>query len=1157
MLNTVWRLIALFCVTLLAACGGGGGDNAPTEGTQSISGQLPSAHWVVSATDGTGAFAGQANVAADGSYVLNVTGHEGPFIVQAVPQMASALRTQKGIALTPAPLPEGALYSYISEFPAADAEGAATGHANINALTTVVLRQLLAGDPRVMYGKPLPVLSHAQLQAATSALLRDWFTPASRVLADDSIDLLTLDLFTAPADVMTQVHAWLSDRALTMDDEGNFEYVEAASGQTVRIAAGVVGKTVSSLSFVPLAEPAREGVAVQLAVKAVFSDESNADISPALIQFSATAGALVSNTGVLTAGEGDTVVTASIWGKTATLEVPVLPVPALDSLRIDNPPAAIDGLQQAQLQAIATFADGSEQSGVQVSWSVNDSNTASISSNGLLSAARLQADATVQVTASLTLKGVTRTATTSILVREFVNSVVNAVITGPAAVDSKASAHYALQLTLRDGTQAQVNADSWTATPAERATVSAAGLVTTARSDAASSFTLAATYTDPLTGQAVSITSRQISINPFVLQVQELRVHGYGNLVTPQSATYRVTAVTNDGDYDVSANASWQLQATSFATLSGNVLTAANMSEAEEEVQLTVSYGGASATLAVHIQPASLTLQGVQIIAPGLYDNAGATIDDTIYLLENQAYDLSGLQQAAEIYAQASWTGGFRSRVAASWSTDHASAQISGQTLTLGAFSRDVFEEFRLTATLADPQDEANEVSHAIRVVVLKALPPAVGTIPDDLADGTFSYVYNYNSNLELGTHIFTRGTVSYRRYVTYRYVEGAFTDISGTSSPYTFTVLDPKAGGFVPSEYDSALGAPFTEPGAGVVEVVPPWDGSVQNVRITAVEDLSGKPVSSLFSDEYLADMNLRTQPGTVFGPGAQRLRVHARVTREGYTLWEPANITGISTLQQLVDALGRGETVDSPWGFDDRLQPVGGDAASGTVNLNIVSSGGTVLGTATAKRVTEHRKDMLLFTHYSLDGSQPFSKRYLAEHEGVLRVGSKVPANIVWDGSGNEIVINQIARSNLSAALQEGVIVDDSPLPVQTQPVAPGFLRVHWYHPQGNAGAYREGRTWGVYAWKGPLEPSAIWPSSRFKFTHVDSYGALVDIAMDPLAPAMEFLIVNSTGDASKFANCATDMLAPLAEDIASKGQEIWLEYGSCTIHTSKPLL
>ncbi|MCC2955995.1 pullulanase-type alpha-1,6-glucosidase [Massilia sp. IC2-477] len=112
---------------------------------------------------------------------------------------------------------------------------------------------------------------------------------------------------------------------------------------------------------------------------------------------------------------------------------------------------------------------------------------------------------------------------------------------------------------------------------------------------------------------------------------------------------------------------------------------------------------------------------------------------------------------------------------------------------------------------------------------------------------------------------------------------------------------------------------------------------------------------------------------------------------------------------------------------------------------------------------------------------------------------------------------------------------------------PVAPGTIRIHFRRVQNDAAQ------WGVYSWDGPANPSSAWITDRFMFTQSDSFGGFVDIPLAAGKTALWFLVTDGSGTK----NCGTDQGAPLPNDVASRGHEIWLLEGDCTVYTAPPAL
>ncbi|MCC2970578.1 pullulanase-type alpha-1,6-glucosidase [Massilia sp. IC2-476] len=112
---------------------------------------------------------------------------------------------------------------------------------------------------------------------------------------------------------------------------------------------------------------------------------------------------------------------------------------------------------------------------------------------------------------------------------------------------------------------------------------------------------------------------------------------------------------------------------------------------------------------------------------------------------------------------------------------------------------------------------------------------------------------------------------------------------------------------------------------------------------------------------------------------------------------------------------------------------------------------------------------------------------------------------------------------------------------------PVAPGTIRIHFRRVQNDAAQ------WGVYSWDGPANPSSAWITDRFMFTQSDSFGGWVDIPLAAGKTALWFLVTDGSGTK----NCGADQGAPLPNDVASRGHEIWLLEGDCTVYTAPPAL
>jgi len=112
---------------------------------------------------------------------------------------------------------------------------------------------------------------------------------------------------------------------------------------------------------------------------------------------------------------------------------------------------------------------------------------------------------------------------------------------------------------------------------------------------------------------------------------------------------------------------------------------------------------------------------------------------------------------------------------------------------------------------------------------------------------------------------------------------------------------------------------------------------------------------------------------------------------------------------------------------------------------------------------------------------------------------------------------------------------------------PVAPGSIRMHFHRVQNDAAQ------WGVYSWDGPQKPSAAWITDRFMFAGSDGFGGYVDIPLAAGKSAIWFLVTDGNGTK----NCGADQHADLNADVATKGQEVWMLEGDCTVYANQPAL
>ncbi|MEW9899596.1 pullulanase-type alpha-1,6-glucosidase [Chitinivorax sp. PXF-14] len=135
----------------------------------------------------------------------------------------------------------------------------------------------------------------------------------------------------------------------------------------------------------------------------------------------------------------------------------------------------------------------------------------------------------------------------------------------------------------------------------------------------------------------------------------------------------------------------------------------------------------------------------------------------------------------------------------------------------------------------------------------------------------------------------------------------------------------------------------------------------------------------------------------------------------------------------------------------------------------------------------------------------------------------------------------------AGLMAACGGGGGSDGASSPAGTANIAAATMRVHFHRTQNDTA------DWGVYSWSGPLAPKTAWPGDRIKFASSDGFGAYVDIPLNVSAGKLDFLVIDGNGNK----NCGSDQHATFKSDIASKGQEVWMLEGDCTVYDQQPAI
>ena len=144
-------------------------------------------------------------------------------------------------------------------------------------------------------------------------------------------------------------------------------------------------------------------------------------------------------------------------------------------------------------------------------WTVTPPTYAAISAVGVVTTSLVPTDQTIAATGSYTFNGITRSDSTTILIKLAIPPLKSLAIAGPSHLAGGTSASFAATASFTDGSTAPVTA-TWTVSPATHASVSAAGLLTTTSVTGDATVTVTASYTaagvTKIATQTVTITAK-------------------------------------------------------------------------------------------------------------------------------------------------------------------------------------------------------------------------------------------------------------------------------------------------------------------------------------------------------------------------------------------------------------------------------------------------------------------------------------------------------------------------------------------------------------------------------------------------------------------------------------------------------------------------
>ena len=424
---------------------------------------------------------------------------------------------------------------------------------------------------------------------------------------------------------------------LTATGEGTVTVRAQSAGVSgsVDLTINSASVTLESIEVTPASSSVDIGATVQLSAVGSYSDNSSTNISGSVSwTVSDSTIASVSASGLLTAlAAGDVTVTATDGAVSDSAAVTVTTVPVtLDSINVTPATSSLDVGEMVQLVATGSYSDNTTQDlSNTVSWSISDPSIASISVNGLLSAAGEGAVTVTATSGAISSDAVVNVNPAPVILQSIAVTPANSAIEVGETVQLVATGTYS------DNTTAVIsNAVSWTVN-AGIATVSATGLLS-ANADGIVTVTA--------TSGAVS-SNATVSIDPVPVTLQSIAV-------TPATSTIEVgdtvqflaTGTYSDNSTaDISSSVTWTVDS-SIASIN---LTGLLSTTADGSVTVTAASGTISGTAAVTINPVPVTLQSIAVTPA----NSTVEVGETVQLLATGTYSDNS---TADLTNSVSWT---------------------------------------------------------------------------------------------------------------------------------------------------------------------------------------------------------------------------------------------------------------------------------------------------------------------------------------------------------------------------------------------------------------------------------------------------------------------------------------------------------------------
>jgi RHS repeat-associated protein len=330
----------------------------------------------------------------------------------------------------------------------------------------------------------------------------------------------------------------------------------------------------------------------------------------AVFSLSPTTAATISSEGVLSANAVDSFQTVTVNAsytqdgitRNATMSVQIIPPATLTGLTIQGA-ASVNADATSTYTATAWYSDGSWNA-VNAMFSLSTTTAATISSDGILSAAAVTANQTVTVNASYTEGNVTQTTSIDVAIIAPGWILRSLTIQGAASVNADTTSKYTATATYNDGSSRTVSA-AFSLSATTFATITSDGVLSAGLIPSNQTVTINAYYTE---GGITQTASMDVQIVGRLIPIS-LTIQGAASVNSSATSTYTATASYDDGS-SKAVNAAFSLSATTAATISSDGTLTAGVAANGATVTVNASYTESGVTVNASMQ-VTINPQGV------------------------------------------------------------------------------------------------------------------------------------------------------------------------------------------------------------------------------------------------------------------------------------------------------------------------------------------------------------------------------------------------------------------------------------------------------------------------------------------------------------------------------------------------------------------